>query len=158
GLFGLVASFHGIILGYSRQFFALARAGYLPASLAKLSRFQTPHRAIIAGGLIGIAAIYSDGLINLGGMTLTAAVSTIAEFGAIVMYIMSMLSLLKLRITEPLLERTFLAPGYAPVPAIALSLAVVCLVDSGSYYRLDRRRFAAAARHRKQGRADRRAT
>jgi ethanolamine permease len=42
GLFGLVASFHGIILGYSRQFFALARAGYLPASLAKLSRFQTP--------------------------------------------------------------------------------------------------------------------
>src|SRR3546814_8904533 len=42
--------FHGIILGYSRQFFALARAGYLPASLAKLSRFQTPHRAIIAGG------------------------------------------------------------------------------------------------------------
>jgi ethanolamine permease len=25
GLFGLVASFHGIILGYSRQFFALAR-------------------------------------------------------------------------------------------------------------------------------------
>jgi ethanolamine permease len=68
GLFGLVASFHGIILGYSRQFCALARAGYLPASLAKLSRFQTPHRAIIAGGVIGIAAIYSDGLIFLGFM------------------------------------------------------------------------------------------
>ena len=30
GLFGLVASFHGIIIGYSRQIFALARAGYLP--------------------------------------------------------------------------------------------------------------------------------
>ncbi|MBC7956734.1 MAG: ethanolamine permease, partial [Cytophagales bacterium] len=29
GLFGLVASFHGIILGYSRQIFALGRAGYL---------------------------------------------------------------------------------------------------------------------------------
>eukprot|EP01034_Spumella_vulgaris_P037803 gene37803-46642_t len=36
GLFGLVASFHGIILGYSRQFFALARAGYLPPFLANL--------------------------------------------------------------------------------------------------------------------------
>jgi ethanolamine permease len=128
GLFGLVASFHGIILGYSRQFFALARAGYLPASLAKLSRFQTPHRAIIVGGLIGIAAIYSDGLINLGGMTLTAAMITMAVFGAIVMYIMSMLSLFKLRKTEPLLERTFRAPGYPLVPAIALFLAVVCLV------------------------------
>jgi ethanolamine permease len=32
GLFGLIASFHGIILGYSRQIFALARAGYLPGS------------------------------------------------------------------------------------------------------------------------------
>lgn len=128
GLFGLVASFHGIILGYSRQFFALARAGYLPKSLAKLSRFQTPHRAIIAGGLIGIAAIYSDGLINLGGMTLTAAMITMAVFGAIVMYIMSMLSLFKLRKTEPNLERTFRAPCYPLVPMIALVLAVVCLV------------------------------
>ncbi|PPC79313.1 ethanolamine permease [Pokkaliibacter plantistimulans] len=128
GLFGLVASFHGIILGYSRQFFALARAGYLPASLAKLSRFQTPHRAIIAGGIIGIAAIYSDGLINLQGMSLTAAMITMAVFGAIVMYIMSMLSLFRLRRTEPHLERTFMAPGFPVVPGIALVLSVICLI------------------------------
>ncbi len=128
GLFGLVASFHGIILGYSRQFFALARAGYLPKGLAKLSRFQTPHRAIIAGGLVGIAAIYSDGLINLQGMTLTAAMITMSVFGAIVMYIISMLSLFKLRKSEPNLERTFRAPGYPIIPGIALALALVCLV------------------------------
>lgn len=127
GLFGLVASFHGIILGYSRQFFALARAGYLPPALAKLSRFHTPHRAIIAGGLIGIAAIYSDGLIALQGMSLTAAMITMSVFGAIVMYIMSMLSLFKLRKSEPNLERTFKAPGYPLVPGVALALALVCL-------------------------------
>ncbi|MEO4047143.1 ethanolamine permease [Pseudomonas sp. CAU 1711] len=128
GLFGLVASFHGIILGYSRQFFALARAGYLPAGLAKLSRFRTPHRAILAGGVVGIAAIYSDGLINLQGMSLTAAMITMSVFGAIVMYIISMLSLFKLRVSEPNLERAFKAPGYPLVPAIALILALVCLV------------------------------
>ncbi|MCY1407028.1 ethanolamine permease [compost metagenome] len=128
GLFGLVASFHGIILGYSRQFFALARAGFLPSSLAKLSRFQTPHRAIIAGGVVGIVAILSDGLINLQGMSLTAAMITMSVFGAIVMYIVSMLSLFKLRRSEPNLERSFRAPGYPVVPAIALGLAVVCLV------------------------------
>ncbi|CCG86365.1 ethanolamine permease [Erwinia piriflorinigrans] len=128
GLFGLIASFHGIILGYSRQFFALSRAGYLPAGLAKLSRFQTPHRAIIAGGVIGIAAIFSDSWINLQGMTLTAAMITMAVFGAIVMYIMSMLSLFRLRRSAPQLERTFRAPGYPIVPAIALLLAGVCLV------------------------------
>ena len=128
GLFGLVASFHGIILGYSRQFFALSRAGYLPAGLAKLSRFQTPHRAIIAGGLIGIAAIFSDSWINLQGMTLTAAMITMAVFGAIVMYLMSMLSLFRLRRIAPEMERSFRAPGYPIVPGIALVLALVCLV------------------------------
>ncbi|WJY15425.1 ethanolamine permease [Pectobacteriaceae bacterium CE90] len=128
GLFGLIASFHGIILGYSRQFFALARAGYLPTGLAKLSRFQTPHRAIITGGIIGIAAIFSDGWINLQGMSLTAAMITMAVFGAIVMYIMSMLSLFRLRRSAPELERTFRAPGYPIVPAIALVLALVCLI------------------------------
>lgn len=127
GLFGLVASFHGIILGYSRQFFALARAGFLPRSLAKLSRFQTPHRAILAGGAVGIAAIFSDGLISLQGMTLTAAMITMSVFGAIVMYIMSMFSLFKLRRSEPDLERSFRAPGYPVVPGIALALALVCL-------------------------------
>jgi len=128
GLFGLVASFHGIILGYSRQFFALARAGFLPPALAQLSRFQTPHRAIIAGGVVGIAAIFSDGLINLQGMSLTAAMITMSVFGAIVMYIVSMLALFKLRRSEPGLERSFRAPGYPVVPGIALALAVVCLV------------------------------
>ncbi|WAH55189.1 ethanolamine permease [Pseudomonas silvicola] len=128
GLFGLVASVHGIIMGYSRQFFALARAGFLPAGLAKLSRFQTPHRAILAGGVVGIASIFSDGLVNLQGMSLTAAMITMSVFGAIVMYIISLLSLFRLRKTEPNLERSFRAPGYPVVPAIALVLAVVCLV------------------------------
>ncbi|MCA2016104.1 ethanolamine permease [Vibrio tritonius] len=128
GLFGLIASFHGIILGYSRQFFALARAGYLPAGLAKLSRFNTPHRAILAGGVIGIIAIFSDGVINLQGMSLTAAMITIAVFGAIVMYIMSMLSLFRLRRLEPNLTRTYRAPFYPIVPGIALVLAVLCLI------------------------------
>lgn len=128
GLFGLIASFHGIILGYSRQFFVLARAGYLPTGLAKLSRFRTPHRAILTGGVIGIAAIFSDSWINLQGMSLTAAMITMAVFGAIVMYIMSMLSMFRLRRTAPELERTYLAPGYPIIPGIALVLACLCLL------------------------------
>ncbi len=127
GLFGLVASFHGIILGYSRQFFALARAGFLPHGLARLSRFRTPHRAILAGGVIGIAAILSDGVVHVQGMSLTAAMITMSVFGAIVMYVMSMLSLFRLRRAEPGLERSFRAPGYPWVPGVALVLALVCL-------------------------------
>lgn len=129
GLFGLVASFHGIILGYSRQIYALGRAGFLPKSLAKLSRFHTPYRAIIAGGVVGIAAIFSDNIIQIQGMTLTAAIVTMACFGALLMYMMSMLSLFKLRKTAPELERSFLAPGYPIIPAIALIIATVCFIS-----------------------------
>ncbi|MBB3257290.1 ethanolamine permease [Paraburkholderia bannensis] len=128
GLFGLVASFHGIILGYSRQIFALAREGYLPAWLAKVHpRFKTPYRAIIAGGVIGIAAIYSDELIQFGGQTLTANIVTMSVFGAIVMYIVSMAALFKLRRAQPRLARPFRAPLYPFFPAFALLAALVCL-------------------------------
>lgn len=129
GLFGLIASFHGIIMGYSRQIFALARAGFLPKSLAAVnSKYQTPHWAILAGGVVGIAAIFSDELIVIGGQPLTANIVTMAVFGAIVMYIVSMLSLFKLRRSEPNLERPFMAPLFPVAPAIALALSVLSLV------------------------------
>jgi ethanolamine permease len=129
GLFGLIASFHGIILGYSRQIFALSREAYLPAYFAKVHpRFKTPHRAILAGGVVGIAAIYSDELVKIGGLTLTANIVTMAVFGAILMYIISMLSLFKLRRTEPNMVRPFRALFYPYFPAFALAGACVCMV------------------------------
>ncbi|MEZ0233036.1 MAG: ethanolamine permease [Methylophilaceae bacterium] len=137
GLFGLIASFHGIILGYSRQIFALSRAGYMPKYFSEVNdRFKTPHRAIIAGGVVGVAAIFSDDLIQFGGMTLTANLITMAVFGAIVMYIVSMLSLFALRKKEPNLERPFTAIAYPLFPAIALGLAVVSLVTMIYYNQL----------------------
>jgi ethanolamine permease len=128
GLFGLIASFHGIIVGYSRQIFALGRAGYLPAFLARVHpKFATPHWAILAGGVVGIAAIFSDNLIKLGGLGLTANIVTLSVFGAILLYIISMASLFKLRVSEPNLARSFIAPGYPLVPAIALVLSLGCM-------------------------------
>ncbi len=136
GLFGLIASFHGIIMGYSRQIFALSRAGFLPPVLSKVHPTRkTPHWAIIAGGVVGIAAIYSDELLSFGGQPLTANIVTMSVFGAIVMYIMSMASLFRLRKTEPLLDRPFRAPLYPVFPAIALVTATISLVTM-IYYNL----------------------
>ncbi len=129
GLFGLVASFHGIIIGYSRQIFALSRAGYLPQVLGRIHpKRGTPHVAILAGGGIGIAAIFSDQLVQIGGQPLTANIVTMSVFGAIVLYIISMASLFKLRRSEPQLERPFSAPVFPLFPAFALGAAVVCLL------------------------------
>jgi ethanolamine permease len=128
GLFGLVASFHGIILGYSRQMFALARAGYLPAYFAVVHpRFKTPVRALIGGGVVGVIAVFSDQWVTFGGLPLTANIVTMAVLGALVMYIVSMASLFKLRMSEPTLDRPYRAPFYPLFPAIALVCGVVCL-------------------------------
>jgi len=128
GLFGLIASFHGIIMGYSRQIFALSRAGFLPPVLARVHPTRkTPHWAIIAGGVVGIAAIFSDELVTIGGLPLTANIVTMSVFGAIVMYIMSMASLFRLRRIEPDLDRPYKAPFFPVFPAIALVTALIAL-------------------------------
>jgi ethanolamine permease len=120
GLFGLIASFHGTIIGYSRQIFALARSGYLPSILGQVnSRFQTPHWALLTGGAIGCVAL------SLGT---TDQVIILAALGAVVMYIISMAALFSLRKKEPNLERPFRVPAFPYFPAIALILSVICLV------------------------------
>jgi ethanolamine permease len=129
GLLGLIASFHGIIMGYSRQIFALARAGFLPGILARVHpRWKTPHLAILAGGVVGIAAIYSDKVVTIAGQPLTASIVTMSALGAIVMYITSMLSLFRLRRREPQLLRPFRTPFYPLFPLIALIIASISLV------------------------------
>lgn len=120
GLFGLVASFHGVILSYSRQLFALARSGFLPGVLAMVnSRFQTPHWALVAGGIVGVIAILSG---------TTDKLIILSVIGALVMYCTSMLSLFKLRKDKPEMERPMVAPLYPYVPMVALVLSALCLV------------------------------
>lgn len=134
GLFGLVASFHGIMIGYSRQIYALARAGFLPAALGAVHpRFKTPHRAVVAGSVVGLAAIFSDEWLQFGGQTLTANIVTMSVFGAIVMYIVSMASLFKLRRSEPEMARPFRAPLFPWFPGFALGAAVLCLATMCYY-------------------------
>jgi ethanolamine permease len=62
GLAGLVASFFSIIYAYSRQLFALSRAGYLPKWLSLTGSRHTPFLALIVPGTIGfvLAAVTGD--------------------------------------------------------------------------------------------------
>lgn len=120
GLFGLIASFHCNVIGYSRQVYALSRSGYLPAFLSNLNRrFSTPHWALIAGGVVGYIALFSG---------TTSNIIILSALGAIVMYITSLLSLFKLRQAAPTLDRPFRVPLYPYVPLLALVLSIVCLV------------------------------
>jgi ethanolamine permease len=64
----------------------------------------------------------------MNGQSLTANIITLACFGSITMYIISMMSLFRLRKTEPDLERPYKAICYPVFPIIALIGAVVCFV------------------------------
>ncbi|QHV99154.1 ethanolamine permease [Spirosoma endbachense] len=126
GLFGLIASFHGIIISYSRQIFALSRSGYLPVVLSKVSpRQQVPYWALVAGAALGVLALL---LLD------TSKLVILSTIGAVVVYIVSMLALFKLRRSEPTLSRPFKAPFYPVFPALALLLAIVALAAMIYFY------------------------
>ncbi|CAN5617758.1 ethanolamine permease [soil metagenome] len=120
GLAGLIASFFSIIYAYSRQLFALSRAGYLPRVLSLTGGRKTPYVALIVPGTIGflLAAILQDGglLIN------------IAVFGAAVSYVLLNLSHIMLRRNEPDLERGYRTPGGVATTGVALVLSIVAVI------------------------------
>jgi ethanolamine permease len=120
GLAGLVASFFSIVFAYSRQLFALSRAGYLPRFLSVTGRRKTPYLALIVPGTIGflLAAITEDG----------ATLINIAVFGATVSYVLMMLSHIMLRVREPGLDRPYRTPGGVFTTGVALFLACAAVV------------------------------
>ena len=125
GLFGLIASFHGIILAAGRATFEFGRFGYAPAALGRVhQKFRTPAMALIVNMGIGIIALLTGK---------TSEIITIACFGALTLYIISMISLFVLRKKEPALERPFKVPFYPLFPALALSISVFSLVAMTVY-------------------------
>jgi ethanolamine permease len=120
GLAGLIASFFSIIFAYSRQLFALSRAGYLPRGLSVTSGRKTPYIALIVPAIIGflLAAITEDG----------AKMLNIAVFGATVSYALMTLSHIVLRRREPDLERPYVTPGGTVTSGIAFVLACAAVV------------------------------
>jgi ethanolamine permease len=127
GLIGIMASLLGIVLGNSRQIFAVARENFLPKYFSVLNKRGVPLRACILGSFIGAVCIVFG---NTNKMIL------LSVLGAISMYIISMCSLILLRRKEPNLERPFKAPFYPFFPVLALILGVICFF-SLVYFNLD---------------------
>lgn len=120
GLFGLVASFHGLILAAGRSTYEMGRVQHIPAFLGKISpRFHTPANALIGNMVIGILALLSGK---------TSEIIIISVFGALTLYIIAMLAIIILRKREPLLERPFRVPFYPSFPVISLCIAVVSIL------------------------------
>ncbi|NRA54774.1 MAG: ethanolamine permease [Gammaproteobacteria bacterium] len=149
GLFGLVASFFSIIFAYSRQVFALSRAGYLPRFLSVTGDRKVPVMALIVPGIFGFLL----SLTGEGDLMITMAV-----FGATISYALMMLSHILLRIKEPNLERPYRTPGGVVTTGIAFVLAIIAFIStfvvsleaalwSGVFYAILVAYFALYSRH-----------
>ncbi|MBW0432541.1 ethanolamine permease [Leptospira yasudae] len=126
GLFGLIASLLGIILGYSRQIYALAKEGFLPRILARLNpKTQAPSFAIVIGGLVGLLALQYGN---------TGELITLSAFGACGMYCISMISFFVLRIKNPGQKKPYQVPFYPILPAVAIALGFLCFITLSIYY------------------------
>ena len=121
GLAGLIASFFSIIYAYSRQVFALSRAGYLPRFLSVTSKRRTPSLALIIPG--GIGFLFS--LTGEGDLMIAMAV-----FGATISYALMTLSHIILRYKEPDLERPYRTPGGSLTSGTAFVLSIVAFAST----------------------------
>ena len=125
---GLVASFHTIIFAYGRNIFSLSRAGYLPhvLSITHGTR-QTPHIALLTGAVIGYALALL--LEYSGSDSVGAALLTMAVFGAVISYVMQMVSFVLLRRNRPNIERPYRSPLGEAGAIVAGVIAAVSLVS-----------------------------
>ncbi len=126
GLMGLVASFHGIILAAGRATFEFGRVKYIPPLFGKVNaRFKTPANALLINMVIGVFALLTGK---------TGEIITIAVFGALTLYVISMISVIALRRKEPGMVRPFKVPFYPYFPVIALLIAFVSLIAMTTLY------------------------
>ncbi len=117
-ILGLVASFHGGLLAGGRATFEMSRIGFGPKVFSQIShKFKTPSNALILNSIIGIIIIISGK---------TGQIITLAVFGLLTLYILSMASLLQLRKKEPTLPRPFKVQFYPLMPILALIICLFC--------------------------------
>src|SRR5205809_6931684 len=134
GLVGLIASFFTIIYAYGRNTYALSRAGYFPKWLSVTHpRLKTPHVALIAGGLVGLALAIGMYYLGLAGGLLAGqivgALLYMAVFGAVISYAMQCLSFIMLRRRLPNIERPYRSLVGVWGAGIAGVIALVALVS-----------------------------
>ena len=121
GLFGLLASFHGLILASGRASYEFGKVGCAPAFLGRIHpKFKTPANALLVNMMIGIVALLTGK---------TSEIITISVFGALTLYIISMVAMMRLRKKEPDLNRPYRVPFYPLFPMTALVIASISLIS-----------------------------
>lgn len=120
-LFGMVASYNGMIYAVSRQSFSLGRAGYLPQFLGHVHPTRrTPDVSIVFWSL-AIAAFVVWGYFNEQAVFIAVLTCNLT---ALIWYVLAIVCLFTLRIREPNMERPYKVPLYPVLPALVVIMSV----------------------------------
>jgi ethanolamine permease len=120
GLVGLAACLFSAVFAYSRQAFALSRAGYLPRRLSALSSRGVPAVAIVVPGVVAALAALSGELEGIFVMMV---------FCATLSYLFMTTSQIVLRRRRPDLLRAYRAPGGTWCGGLAFMASLLLLVS-----------------------------
>lgn len=125
-LIGLLASLQGIMFAYGRNMYSLSRAGYYPRFLSLTGRRRTPWIALIAGAVIGFVALCIVQVAGGADGVAGAIVLNIAVWGAVVAYLLQMISFLVLRKKYPNAKRPYRSPWgrFGAIAAAAVSVLI----------------------------------
>lgn len=121
GLIGITASFFTSIYAFSRQIYAMSRAGYLPYCLSLTTKKGVPWLAILFPGIISYC------------LTLTEAADQlviILVLCATFSYILMMAAHIQLRIYEKDIFRPYKTPGGVWTSALGLILSIAAFFSS----------------------------
>ena len=131
-LVGLLASLQGIMFAYGRNMYSLSRAGYYPRFLSLTGKRKTPWVALVVGAVIGfIALVALDTIASLNedaGGVAGAIVLNIAVWGAVLAYLLQMVSFIILRRKFPNAERPYRSPWGIPGAVIAAAISALIFV------------------------------
>jgi ethanolamine permease len=120
-VFGLIASYHGLLYSASRQAFALGWAGYLPPFLGRLhAGRKTPVIALFVSSLITAGFVVA----SLHFREAIEVAILVAGLASLVWYVLAMFCLLRLRRRSPEMFADYRAPfgPLLPVAVIVMSL------------------------------------
>jgi ethanolamine permease len=141
-LAGLIASFQGIMFAAGRNVYSLSRAGYYPKFLSLTGERKTPWVALLASAVVGIVLVFGLGAIAYGAeeapyVNAANALLLIAVFGAVIAYILQMVSFLILRRKFPNVERPFRSPVgiWGALVAGIIGLVTLILMPFNDDYR-----------------------
>lgn len=131
-LIGLLASLQGIMFAYGRNMYSLSRAGYYPKALSVTGQRKTPWAALVAGAVIGFVVLVAIDLIGNVSDTIgdkaNAIVLYIAVWGAVISYVLQMVSFVILRRKFPTAHRPYVSPVGIPGAVVAGVIAAVVFV------------------------------